>query len=55
MRAFAIRRTEVSAEDGIPEDREGIVLITQRVAENVRIFSLCFLAVVFCFIDLGAG
>lgn len=52
VRAFTIRGTELGAEDGVPEDREGIALITQRVADNVRILS-DFLP--FRLVDLGTG
>lgn len=55
MRAFAVRRTEPGAEDGVPESQEEIVLVTQRIADNVRTLSLCFPGVVFCLVDLGAG
>lgn len=52
VRAFAVRGGEV---DGIPESREGIALITQRIADNVRVFSGCVSPVVLCLVDSGVG
>ena len=54
MKAFTVRRTGV--DNGVPEGRYGIALITQRVADNVRIlFFRCVPAAVVYFIDLGVG
>ena len=55
VQAFVVPRTETEGEDGVSEGREGIALITQRVADNVRILFRCVLILVFCFIDLGVG
>ncbi|KAG8215379.1 hypothetical protein J3R82DRAFT_8977 [Butyriboletus roseoflavus] len=42
VRAFTVRRTELGAEDGVPEDREGIALVTQRVADNSLVDTVIF-------------
>jgi outer membrane protein assembly factor BamB len=56
VKAFTVRRTETGVEDGVPEGRDGIALITQKVADNVRIlFFRCLPAVVVYFIDFWAG
>ena len=48
LKAFTVRRIETGPEEG----RDGIALITQRIADNVRI--LTFQLVVY-FIDFGTG
>lgn len=38
VKAFVVRKGEVGTVVGIPEGREGIALVTQRIADNVSTF-----------------
>ena len=57
VRAFTVYRTETGVDNGVPEGWYGIMLIMQRIADNVctHFFFCCILAMVVYFIDLGVG
>lgn len=46
VKAFVVRSGKMGRVNGVSEGREGIALIAQRIADNVRMFSRCISSMV---------